>query len=245
MSSPEVKFILPLPLLKKDKDKKLIVQQPCPQTHPLSSSCRGGPNTTEYCAPGYTSYLCVPCASTHYASNGKCIECSMNAASATTLAMVAVLGVLVVFFVLFVAKRMREKASDSMMNRVKILISFAQIIYGMPALFSFSFPTNYTTFLAAFISIMSLSFLSEIGGFNCLVATNYYSKLMTVTLVPLIIILAIGLAYVRLENPDVSLSTVFNRSESTARSVEELRVLREAFDAIDTDGGGTIDTEEL
>ena len=159
--------------------------------------------------------------------------------------MVAVLCVLVVFFVLFVAKRMREKASDSMMNRVKILISFAQIIYGMPALFSFNFPANFTTFLGSFISILSLSFLSEIGGFNCLVATNYYSKLITVTLIPLICILGIGLAYVRLENPDVSLDTVFSRSEGTTRSAEELRVLREAFDAIDTDGGGTIDTEEL
>ena len=82
-------------------------------------------------------------------------------------------------------------------NKFKILLSFSQILFSMTEVFVLSFPVVFESFLDNVLSLVSLSFVGDFVGIDCLVETNFYSKFLVQTLTPLAVCLVLGIVYGR------------------------------------------------
>ena len=94
-------------------------------------------------------------------------------------------GFMTWYFAEYIENSVHCLFSPRVRSRLKILISFSQIIYALPAVFEMPFPTVFEDFLVSVMSLLSFSFLTEVKGFDCLYKTTFYSQFFLACAAPL------------------------------------------------------------
>ena len=82
----------------------------------------------------------------------------------------------------------------------KVLISFAQIVASVPAIYLLQFPENFS-YMVSLFGVVNLNFL-ESFSFDCLAGVNFYSELLAKTLAPLALSLVFALIYYAFRNKE-------------------------------------------
>lgn len=79
-------------------------------------------------------------------------------------------------------------------STVKILIAFTQIILGMEAVFNLNYPSVFADFVDTIFTWLSLSFITDLVGLECIADASFYDALLVETLVPIGILLVLWCA---------------------------------------------------
>jgi hypothetical protein len=86
------------------------------------------------------------------------------------------------------------QVSQRLQARLKILITFSQILSGFPPVLNFALPFAWERFSESVLSFFSLKFLSDLPGAGCLGA-NFYDRLLFDTVTPLSAIVVLLVLY--------------------------------------------------
>ena len=81
--------------------------------------------------------------------------------------------------------------------RIKIFISYYQIVGPLPFMFALKFPPIYSTFVGFFGSLVSFDFIG-LMPLGCLVEISHHSNLVLFTIVPILITLCLFSIYIKL-----------------------------------------------
>lgn len=178
---------------------------------PLKDACLGGINAWDQCRSGHKGKYCDVCDDGYVRSaDATCRRCSDDSFIAVAIVLPIIFGLL--FFVFVVATVHSEKIKlflsnqililadkaekynlSSLRTKVKIMVTFVQILSQMPSVFGALFPEGYLNFLNffGFFNFSISSFLS----LGCVIDSDYHSDLLTATIGPavLLILVAIGL----------------------------------------------------
>lgn len=143
---------------------------PMPHKCPRNKSCLGGLNST--CEPGYEKTLCEVCSRGYYKHLQTCKECPTKAWMAGQLTITFVLLLLLVVVVVWTSikknKENRERALvDIILARLKIVIGFYQVTFGLLDAFSFIKWPDYLADIAKYSEMLQLNVL-QIAPIHCL-----------------------------------------------------------------------------
>ncbi|CAM9436268.1 unnamed protein product, partial [Ectocarpus fasciculatus] len=158
---------------------------------PFKHACLGGTDVKEQCEPGHEGKYCDVCEDGYvHSADGTCSAC--NDGSFIAVAIVIPIVVFLVFVVVILADKAEEYNFSSLRTKVKIMITFIQILSQMPSVFGALFPEGYLSFLDIFglFNLNIISFLS----LGCVIESNFYSQLLTATVGPLILVILVAFA---------------------------------------------------
>lgn len=177
---------------------------------PVQKSCLGGSNVAEQCRSGHTGMYCDVCEEGYvHGADGSCSGCE-----AESFVVVAVVIPVIAFFVLvlfvvvtihserikaylsaqilILADKAEQMNLSSLRTKVKIMITFIQILSQMPNVFGALFPSGFLTFLDifGFFNLNIINFLS----LGCIIESNYHSDLLTATVGPMLLTVIVALS---------------------------------------------------
>jgi len=167
------------------------------------------------CAKGYKGPVCAVCEDGYDVDSiGKCSECSSFGTSFGFYLLVGISSMLVVYLLLrrYVGSNIRsvfgnidaeiKKAThdkkhwiNKLRTKLKICISFYQIVAKIPSTLDAKFPQIYKSFSRNVAAVFNVDALRLIS-FNCLVKnklTNFHHQLLYMTLAPMLMSAILGL----------------------------------------------------
>mmetsp|Transcript_86887 Transcript_86887/g.246181 ORF Transcript_86887/g.246181 Transcript_86887/m.246181 type:complete len:1116 (-) Transcript_86887:190-3537(-) len=157
----------------------------------IEGACLGGNVSGSYCAEGYQSYYCQVCSTNYFKSGDRCELCSEGTTTLVLAISAFVIVSIFTFLCWYFAETIETKIhyilTPRVRSRLKILVSFSQIMYALPAVFEMAFPAIFEDFLVKIMSILSLSFLGWPQGFSCVYWTTFYSQFIMGCGVPMMI----------------------------------------------------------
>ncbi|CAM9486398.1 unnamed protein product [Discosporangium mesarthrocarpum] len=177
-----------------------------------SGACVGGNNVVsveDYCRDGYTGPYCSVCDEgwSHGVSH-TCHECT----SAFRAGMLALLSVVVVIMVVLVYILMSDLMSNPALtdliesrsvvvglirkvpfHKLKIPIVVCQIITQYASITAIEFPPVFQTFLST-LDLLNLD-IGWLLSTVCVIKVNFYTRLVVVTVGPLLLLLALGITF--------------------------------------------------
>jgi predicted outer membrane repeat protein len=175
----------------------------------LTDVCLGGENVSTQCRVGHTGPLCNLCEDGYaLGADSKCSPCSSTSSTlplilGPTLLLLSLLLLLVAYLkrdlllltlenlLLSLNKLIAKYHLNSFQTKLKILISFAQILTSLPTLFDVNYPLLFTHFLDI-LSFSNLNFLS-LFSVGCLWKSTFYDSLLLYTLGPVLLALLLSL----------------------------------------------------
>ncbi|GMH98757.1 hypothetical protein TrVE_jg2081 [Triparma verrucosa] len=188
--------------------------------------CKGGVDTDNLCADGYTGPLCAVCSS-GYASTGfgeslTCKACSANSKATVAIMTASILTILAASLVCYLKRsgetsqvslgrrsRVASEAISSVAKKVekyqpivKIIFTYFQVVGSLGFIYSLKFPPIYSTATNIFGGIVSLDFISFMP-LGCIAPADFYSQLVAYTAIPVILSAMLIAYYIKLSNsPD-------------------------------------------
>ena len=143
---------------------------PVPHECPRKESCSGGLNST--CEQGYEGPICEVCSHGYYKHLQTCKECPTKAWMAGQLTITFVLLLLLVVVVVWTSikknKENRERALvDIILARLKIVIGFYQVTFGVLDAFTFIKWPDSLAAIAKYSEMLQLNVL-QIAPIHCL-----------------------------------------------------------------------------
>ena len=143
---------------------------PMPHECPRKESCLGGLNST--CKQGYEETLCEVCSHGYYKHLQTCKKCPTKAWMAGQLTITFVLLLLLVVVVVWTSikknKENRERALvDIILARLKIVIGFYQVTFGILNAFAFIKWPDSLAAIAKYSEVLQLNVL-QIAPIHCL-----------------------------------------------------------------------------
>lgn len=150
-------------------------------------ACIGGNDTDAYCADGYKSYLCSVCQDGYFEwGEEDCYLCEVSTTNSAIAAGVLILGVAGVLYVLITNPNLDASCHVNvrLRGRLKILLSFGQIVFSLPVVFSMQYPDVFEEFLDKVVGTLSLDMLTGISWSDCVMPTTFYSSFILDTFVP-------------------------------------------------------------
>jgi predicted outer membrane repeat protein len=173
----------------------------CPQ----QDLCLGGTNTSTQCSTGSSGPYCSVC-NEGYTPNrsGVCYSCDDSATVAEQLVstILFVVVILVVALVIKFRKKLirystktlnkvlKNRKFRTLRVKVKIIISFCQIVYQLGPALNIVFPNIFLAYLN-YYSIFQLNLLL-IPNVNCVVKANYYDELVVSTISPFVFFIIVA-----------------------------------------------------
>ncbi|GMH92878.1 hypothetical protein TL16_g12477 [Triparma laevis f. inornata] len=188
--------------------------------------CKGGVDTGDLCADGYTGPLCAVCTS-GYASTGfgeslTCNSCSANSKATVAIMTASILTILAASLACYL-KRSGETSQVSLGQRshvaseaissvakkvekyqliVKIIFTYFQVVGSLGFIYSLKFPPIYSAVTNVLGGIVSLDFISFMP-LGCIAPADFYSQLVAYTAIPVILSAMLIAYYIKLSNsPD-------------------------------------------
>jgi hypothetical protein len=181
---------------------------------PVPNVCVGNSTAGDtLCAEGHQGPFCMICtinsAERYVWSGGKCKKCSATS-EASLYAVIGGIGFLCIGSVWFIARTKKQKKSagqkkskfntermeafaDKFQTKYKILITFTQILTKITTLYPIDLPNLFKSFwgkfnlLAVDVSVLPL---------NCVVDSNFHSRLVATTLFPIVFVCGIAVVWI-------------------------------------------------
>ena len=143
---------------------------PTPYKCPVEESCKGGLDSP--CAIGYEGPLCAVCSSGYYKQLQICTSCPSKKWIAAQLSIIAVIIFLIIALLAWTNKRKEKKAKempliDRFFSKLKIVIGFYQVTYGLLEMFSYVKWPDSLEGIAKYSGILQLNIL-QIAPIQCL-----------------------------------------------------------------------------
>ena len=143
---------------------------PKPYECPRKKSCRGGLDSS--CADGYEGPLCEVCSNGYYKRFQTCKKCPSRAWMAGQLAITTVLLLILVVVVVWTSIRKTKQNKqrplvDIILARLKIIIGFYQVTFGLLEAFSFVEWPDSLAVISKYSEMLQLNVL-QIAPLHCL-----------------------------------------------------------------------------
>ena len=192
-------LLVPLPALGED-DVQYPYPLPTPYKCPMEKSCKGGLDSE--CADGYEGPLCDVCNSNHYKQFQTCKQCPSKTWITGQLSVVAVIFVLIIVVSVGANKRSKKEgkeqsAIDVLLAKLKIVIGFYQVTYGLLDAFSYIKWPDSLQVVATYSEILQLNIL-QVAPIHCLSAglrVDAFGKLFAIMVINVAAILISFAAY--------------------------------------------------
>ncbi len=143
---------------------------PTPYKCPAEESCKGGLDSP--CETGYQGPLCSICSSGYYKQFGICTHCPLKEWIVTQLSIILVIVLIVIAVSVWTGRRRAKKNEESFLmdtifSKIKIVIGFYQVTYGLLEVFSYiKWPGSLQT-IAKYSGFLQLN-LMRITPVQCL-----------------------------------------------------------------------------
>ncbi|XP_078359243.1 uncharacterized protein LOC144643772 [Oculina patagonica] len=143
---------------------------PTPHMCPMERSCNGGLDSR--CNNGYEGPLCGVCSSGYYKQFQVCKVCPSKKWIVGQLSIIAAVLLVIILFVVWTSKRKTTKngdnqAIDTFFSKLKIIIGFYQVTYGLLEAFSYIKWPDSLEAIAKYSGILQMNVL-HIAPFHCL-----------------------------------------------------------------------------
>ena len=147
---------------------------PIPYKCPVEESCKGGLDSP--CKAGYEGPLCAVCSSGYYKQLQICTKCPSKKWIAVQLSIIAAVLSTVAVTVVWKNKQKSGKADeipliDKFFSKLKIIIGFYQVTYGLLEVFSYIKWPDSLEGIAKYSGVLQLNVL-QIAPIQCLVCVN-------------------------------------------------------------------------
>ena len=178
--------------------------QLCPST---LSGCAGGSKTgDDACEVGFKGPLCAVCAEGYFPAEQMCLRCASQALPTTTVVFIIIFALAFAGTGVYLYRRYHQlkgmsteepillRRFDSILLwcahryrpvlvKVKIVVAAYQIITAIPAVFSVTMPSSFTSFLHG-LNVVNLNF-ANVLSLQCSTSYTYIDELIVITLVPI------------------------------------------------------------
>eukprot|EP01112_Ceratiomyxa_fruticulosa_P018928 TRINITY_DN6123_c0_g1_i3.p1 TRINITY_DN6123_c0_g1~~TRINITY_DN6123_c0_g1_i3.p1 ORF type:complete len:898 (-),score=136.84 TRINITY_DN6123_c0_g1_i3:76-2769(-) len=156
---------------------------PCP----FIGSCKGGVNSD--CEDGYSGVLCAVCDKGYGNKQGKCVKCNPSYSAGSWFA-------LLVIFLLFLFLMVQRPSTDhGIFSKVKILVSFLQVISQSNSSYGTSWPIPFISMVNIFsvvnVDIMKMTSLDCILGRHI----DFYQGYLFQVLIPFFLCIFIAFLF--------------------------------------------------
>ncbi|GMH64547.1 hypothetical protein TrLO_g13468 [Triparma laevis f. longispina] len=203
--------------------------------------CKGGVDTDDLCAEGYTGPLCAAC-DTNFAAVGfgqslTCNVCDMNSEATVAIIVAIILLVFAAILACYLKKGLGEDAQSLLRQRsrsaseaisstaqnfekyqpiIKIIFTYYQVVGSLGFVYILNFPRDFYAVTSVFGGIVSLDFISFIP-LGCIAPADFYSELLAYTLVPLFLSAAL-IAYYKKLSTSADLEAKISKSRYSKSS---------------------------
>lgn len=142
---------------------------PTPYKCPIEESCKGGLDSP--CVTGYEGPLCAVCSSGHYKQLQTCKQCPSREMMVGQLSIIVAILVVVVVFVALTRKRKASKDQDHsvidmFLSKLKIVIGFYQVTYGLLEAFSYIKWPDSLQVIGEYSGILQMNLL-QVAPMHC------------------------------------------------------------------------------
>ena len=218
---------------------------------PYPYACPGGPVTTapsDLCVNGTMGPLCTVCKPGYGYQFGECQPCTVQNIGVVLGIFSAVL-VLLGFLAFLLRRKLRKYGHmwADFMGVIKMAVDFMQITSAVPDLINLSWPPIYYQFLSYF-DFVNADLLSMTGA-SCVSGMNFNLKYFGISMLPILAFVYGCIAYCQKtkqhRNKEVVRAKLSGEHTKRLEWVENHEYLKDTFRAIDADGSGRIDVEEL
>ena len=175
-------------------------QIPTPYKCPVEQSCKGGLNSL--CANGYEGPLCAVCSSGYYKQLQICKKCPSKEWIVGQLSIIVVVLIIIIAVLVWTGKKNMKKTTgltmmDMFLSKLKIVIGFYQVTYGLLQAFSFIKWPDSLQVVARYSQLLQLDIL-QIAPVECLVPALHvdaFRSLFAMTVLNAAFIAFFGIAY--------------------------------------------------
>ena len=177
---------------------------PAPYLCPREESCKGGHGAefVSQCESGYEGPLCDVCTFGYYKQLNTCKQCPSKKWMVVQLSIVLVILLIILVVLLWSTKRnvkrAREKSLvDTFLSKLKIVIGFYQVTYGVLEAFSYINWPDSLHFIGKYSEILQLNVL-EIAPAHCLfpgLHVDAFGSLFLMMTINATVIIFSGVAY--------------------------------------------------
>jgi hypothetical protein len=160
---------------------------PFPMTHKctMEKSCMGGQDSS--CATGYQGPLCAVCSRGYYKQLQTCQLCPTKKWMIIQLSIMAAVAAIVVAVIIWTGKRKSKKkpgrsSVDIILGRLKIVIGFYQVTYGILEAFSYIKWPDSLALIGKYSEILQMS-VFQVAPIHCLfpnVKMNAFGSLFAI-----------------------------------------------------------------
>ena len=144
---------------------------PKPHKCPRKDSCKGGLDSK--CSDGYEGPLCEVCSAGYYKQLQTCKQCPTKTWMAGQLSITAAVIAIIIALVVWASKRKSKKSSgrplvDIILGRLKIVIGFYQVMFGVLETFAYIKWPESLTLIGKYSEMLQLNVL-QIAPIHCLI----------------------------------------------------------------------------
>ena len=188
-----------LPALGKD-DIQYPYSIPTPYKCPMEQSCKGGLDSL--CKDGFKGPLCAVCTSGYYKQMQTCKQCPSNKWIGGQLTIIAVAFFVILVVSVWASKRNNNKAAgrsaiDIFLAKLKIIIGFYQVTYGLLEAFSYIKWPDSLQVIGRYSEILQLNVL-QMAPIHCLSPgfhVNAFGNLFAIMAINAAAIVLSGIVY--------------------------------------------------
>ena len=143
---------------------------PTPYKCPIEGSCKGGLDSR--CEKGYEGPLCAVCSSGYYKQLQTCRKCPSKKLMITQLAIIAAVLLIIAAVVVWTSRRKKRKDQgsspmDIFLSKLKIVIGFYQVTYGLLEAFSYIKWPGSLQVIGKYSEILQMNVL-QVAPIDCL-----------------------------------------------------------------------------
>ncbi|KAL9973009.1 hypothetical protein ACROYT_G019413 [Oculina patagonica] len=173
---------------------------PTPYMCPLEGSCKGGLDSL--CENGYKGPLCAVCSSGYFKQLQTCKKCPSKKLMVGQLTLIAVILLIIVASLVWTNKRKTKNEQccpviDIFLSKLKIVIGFYQVTYGVLEAFSYIKWPNSLQVIGEYSEILQLNIL-QIAPVHCLfpgLAADAFGNLCAMMAINAAVVGISGVAY--------------------------------------------------
>ena len=173
---------------------------PTPHKCPKQESCKGGLESP--CEVGYEGPLCGVCSMGYYMELHTCERCSSKTWLLGQFLIIAVVLVAILTVSFWTSKSNRKKAKglaviDKLLSKLKIIIGFYQVTYGLLEAFSFIEWPDSLQAIAKYSEMLQLNIL-QVAPIHCLfhgLQVDAFANLIAIMTINALVICFCGVGY--------------------------------------------------
>ena len=189
-------LLTPLPALGKHYSHPIPKNYRCP----MEEACKGGLDSD--CADGYEGPLCDVCGSNHYKQLKTCKQCPSQSWIVGQFSIIAVMFFIIIIVSIWVSKRSNQKDNerspiDVFLSKLKIIIGFYQVTYGLLETFSYIKWPGSLQVISKYSEILQLNIL-QMAPVQCLssgLLVDAFGNLFAIMAINAAAVFASGIAF--------------------------------------------------